>query len=843
MTLPALKSDPLSRLAEEAKARFIKILEATTDVVAMMDRTGRLLYLNIAGRRLFGWTEDEEAETHKLEEMHPSWAYEVIRHEAIPTAMEIGCWSGEAALRAEGGREIPILQVILAHTDSSGEVEFLSTICRDISERKQKELEQIEWANRYDAAIRASGQLLFDWDSVSGEITYGGDVASLFGCAGDGLAGGMDRLRQFIVPEDLPGFDAAIEAVLLTRDPFRHEFRMRWDSGRELIVNAQGFFFLDRLGRIGRMVGFLKDVTVERTAESAIQIANERLEQRVAERTQALERAAVELQDNARQQEAVAKLGQVALFGLDLPGLLKKAVETVRSVLRADMASVLDFSPDAGVFVVRAQSGWPSEESPPFIKGGMDSQSGYTLRSGKPVVSRDFEREDRFHPSECVRKAGCRSGISAGIQAGERPLGVLCAFSREVRDYSSDEVSFLQSVAYVITSAIERNRVEEDARKAQKDAEAANRAKSEFLSRMSHELRTPLNAILGFTQILEMDAHTPAQAESIQHISRAGANLLALINEVLDIARIESGRMQFHLASVDLIPLLREASAISAPLASSHAVSIQTAGDLPACACISADAERLKQVFLNLISNAVKFNRPEGTVTIAVNRGEDDFWRINVTDTGHGISEEQLDRVFLPFDRLATTERGTGLGLTLSKKLVCAFNGRIGATSAVGKGSTFWVEFPAIEPPAPQPRDDDDASTLKPAPKSATVQRKKLLYIEDDIANFYLLERIISTRDDIELLPAIQGSIGIDLAREHRPQAILLDMNLPDMTGEQVLQILKADPSTAAIPVIVVTGGLALERPELIHELGAVDILAKPYRIDRLLTLLDSVLA
>jgi PAS domain S-box-containing protein len=261
MTAPAKINTPTSPLhSDEAHARIIKVLEATTDVVAMTDRSGQLLYMNVAGRRLFGWTEDDSVELRNVKEMHPAWAYEVVQHDAFPSALRDSSWSGETALLAQNGQEVPILQVVLAHTSADGEVDFYSTICRDISERKQKELEQIEWTNRYDAAIRASGQVLFDWDAGTGDINYGGDVEGLFGRSDEEMHGGLTRMRQMIHPDDLPAFDAEIERVIATREPFHNEFRFQRKDGSEVLVQAQGFFFLDRQGRIGRMVGFIKDM-------------------------------------------------------------------------------------------------------------------------------------------------------------------------------------------------------------------------------------------------------------------------------------------------------------------------------------------------------------------------------------------------------------------------------------------------------------------------------------------------------------------------------------------------------------------------------------------------------
>jgi PAS domain S-box-containing protein len=822
---------------DKAQTRFLQILEATTDVVAMSDRRGRILFLNRAGRNFLGWPPGEMARRHLISELYPAWVYQIILHDAIPTALEKSSWSGETALIGANGREMPVLQVMLAHHGTDGEMEFFSTICRDISDRKQKELERIEWANRYDAAIRASGQLLFDWDSTSGAITYGGDIHRLLGYTAEEMEGGLARLREIIEPSELAAFDAEIERVLFTRDPFHHEFKARRKSGEEIFLEAQGFFFLDRQGRIGRMVGFLRNVTVERAAEQAIQSANERLEQRVAERTAALERS-------ARRQESIARLGQRALSGLPLEQLMQEAVEIAHHGLSADFGSVLEYQSEQSAFQVRAEIGWPVPGVPHNIPGATSSQSGYAMLTGKAVVAPDLAKENRFVVSESVKAAGARSGMSACIQAGDRPLGVLNVFHREQREYEPDDVNFLQSVANVLTAAIERNRVESDLRRARAEAEAANRAKSEFLSRMSHELRTPLNAILGFGQLLEMEEHNARQAESIQHIMRGGQNLLNLINEVLDIARIDSGRMQLHIEPLELPELLRETMALTNSTALPLGITLNL--DIPeeaAGARVLADRERLKQALLNLLSNGVKYNRPQGSVSVKVGRGGE-RWRIEVTDTGFGISGDKLEQLFVPFRRLGPTDptdQGTGLGLALSQKLISAFGGEVTVTSTENVGTTFSVELPAADF-----RSENESGA--PATESATAAdaalpgQRVVLYIEDDVANFYLLERILQSRKQIKLLSALHGSLGLELARSQKPDLILLDLNLPDMTGEQLLRTLKADPQTAMIPVIAVTGEVASNRPDMLRSLGALSTLVKPYRVQELTRMVDQAL-
>ncbi len=837
------------RLADDPHARFARIFETTTDVVAMADRAGLLLYLNAAGRRLLDLTADAAITEHTLRDLHPEWAYEILVQEGLPTAQSEGSWSGEAAMLSAAGREYPVLQVVLSHVGADGEVEFISSICRDISEHKERELERIEWANRYNAAIRASGQVVFDWDTLSGEITYGGDFEKLLGYSTDEMSGGMDRLRRMIHAEDLASFDVRLEIAAMTRDAFEHTFRASRKGGGETIVNAQGCFFLDRQGQLGRMVGFLKDVTKERMAERAIQNANERLEARVSERTSELGRVNLELRNSALRHEAVSRLGQSALAGQSLGELMLDAAKTVREMLPCDSTSVLHYDDAADTFRPLAEVGWPTNGPQRFpVPGGTRSMSGYAVQMGEAVVSTDMQKETRFEYSEASRVSGVRSGIVACITAGDRQLGVFASFSLQPREFSRDDVSFVQSIANVLTAAIDRHEAEDSIRRARAEAEAANRAKSEFLSRMSHELRTPLNAILGFTQLLEIEEHTGNQGESIQHISRAGRNLLDLINEVLDIARLDAGRVHFNIESVDVIELLRETISFSTVTGSKRGIKVQladTAGEAP---FISSDRERLRQVLLNLLSNAVKFNHDDGSITLAVSRISAAAWRISVTDTGFGIAQEKLGRLFVPFERLGTreggTEGGTGLGLALCQRLITGLGGRMGVSSTVGVGSTFWAELPAAEnlhelpPPATDAPSHGDA-----VPAVAAAAPRKLLYIEDDAANYYLLERFLSPRKDIQLFSALQGSIGIEFARQHRPALILLDLNLPDMNGEEVLRALRADPATADLRVAAVTGEIMTEREKHLKALGVIETLTKPYKLSEITALIERALA
>ena len=408
------------------------------------------------------------------------------------------------------------------------------------------------------------------------------------------------------------------------------------------------------------------------------------------------------------------------------------------------------------------------------------------------------------------------------------------------------EIGLLRSLGAVadlsLTRCIvtERDRESRAAlRQAMEDAERANTAKSEFLSRMSHELRTPLNVVLGFAQLIEMRGSLAAKdAEAVEQILRAGRHLLELINEVLDLSRIESGRMAISPEPVELCELATEALDLIAPLAQERRVRLSA--ELDCCDChVTADRQRLKQVLLNLLSNAVKYNRDGGEVTVSRAPGPPDRMRLSVTDTGPGIPAARLDRLFEPFERLGAESgrvEGTGLGLALSRQLVTLMDGKIGAETREGDGSTFWIELAVAE--APEGVTDGDVVDDVP-PGDAPVTRRRVLLIEDNLANVKLIEALIAERTHIDLVPAMTGRLGLELAREHRPDLVLLDQHLPDLTGTELLHRLKANPETRDIPVVMVSADATPGQIRRLRESGAADYLTKPLDIPRFLQVLE----
>ncbi|MFZ6712404.1 response regulator [Undibacterium sp. TC9W] len=376
----------------------------------------------------------------------------------------------------------------------------------------------------------------------------------------------------------------------------------------------------------------------------------------------------------------------------------------------------------------------------------------------------------------------------------------------------------------------------QDLEQARMQAEIANRAKSTFLSNMSHELRTPLNAILGFAQILASDSLQTSldeKKEFARHIEEAGSHLLALINEILDLAKVESGAMKLTAEVITLDEVFAECKTMIEPLAQKRGINVSFAENT--CLHVNADRIRLKQVLINLLSNAIKYNRQNGTVSVVAHLEDDLHVCIQVIDTGVGLSTVQLETIFQPFNRLGRevfNEEGTGIGLSLVKHLVEAMDGRIGINSQVGSGSTFWVRFPGSAADSQYRQPDIKTMFYESAqgPKSST--QKCLLYVEDNPTNLRLVAELIRLRSDLILLTATDGLLGIEQARLHLPDLILMDINLPGIDGIETMRFLQSDPRTAHIPVIAVTANAMPADLENGKAAGFFSYITKPINIE-----------
>ena len=376
-------------------------------------------------------------------------------------------------------------------------------------------------------------------------------------------------------------------------------------------------------------------------------------------------------------------------------------------------------------------------------------------------------------------------------------------------------------------------------------AEKANLSKSDFLSSMSHELRSPLNAILGFAQLMASGSPLPTatQKASIDQILKAGWYLLELINEILDLALIESGRLSLSLEPMSLTGVMVECQAMIEPQAQKTGLRMSFP-QLEIPYVVHADRTRVKQVLINLLSNAIKYNRAQGAVEVKCSASSGKRIRISVHDTGEGLPPEKLAQLFQPFNRLgqeAGAEQGTGIGLVMSKRLVELMGGEIGVESTAGAGSVFWFELNLAAEPHPAV----DAAK-PPAPHHAHVRHdaapRTLLYVEDNQANMQLVEQLIARRPDMLLLSAADAILGIALARTHQPEVILMDINLPGMSGIQALEILREDPLTADIPVLAISANAMPHDIKKGLEAGFFRYITKPIDVNELMAALDTAL-
>jgi len=443
----------------------------------------------------------------------------------------------------------------------------------------------------------------------------------------------------------------------------------------------------------------------------------------------------------------------------------------------------------------------------------------------------ELEKTGRYGPyeKEYLRKDGSRYPV----------------LLRGLVVYDSSKRKMIWSIVEDIT---ERKRAERALVSALDEAERATRAKSEFLSSMSHELRTPMNAILGFAQLLDYDKSlSPQQRDSIREILTAGDHLLALINDVLDLARIEAGRIDLSPGPVEVAPLVDECLALMGSLAAKHEVRLSYRRH-PAYA-VHADSTRLKQALLNLLSNAVKYNRKGGSVEVGVLPAvTEDRLRIVITDTGAGISPERLPDLFQPFSRLGAERgeiEGTGIGLVLTRRITELMGGTLGVESEFGVGSSFWLELPLAETlestfPHHSHRTDSEPA---PLPSGTNAALHTVLYIEDNPASLKLVDQVLARRGGVRLLTAHTPELGFELALQHDPELVLLDINLPGIDGFGLLERLREDPRVAEIPVVAITANAMPGDIERGAAAGFAAYLTKPLSVERLFALLDRYLA
>jgi PAS domain S-box-containing protein len=560
-----------------------------------------------------------------------------------------------------------------------------------------------------------------------------------------------------------------------------------------------------------------KDYSIRAVRDSRDEIGilidhfNEMLAQ-IQNRDLALQKAQKELQERAREKfELLLNAAGEGIYGLDLEGKVTFANPAAETMLGREAKEIIGKNLHAIIHHSKPD-GTPLSEEVCHVHA--------TIKSGKVhhIMDEVFWKKDGSNiPVEYVSNPILENGKLAGA------------------------VVTFQDIT-------RRKQHESDLVKAKVEAERANQAKSEFLSRMSHELRTPMNAILGFTQLLQMDQKNPLtdyQMENMGIVSSAGGHLLKLIDEVLDLSKVESGKMDISVSLIDMVPIVDDVISICEPLAIKNGISVEYQPFSGGTCFVEVDALRFKQAVLNLLSNAIKYNKPNGSVIVTFEMQKNTTIRVGVKDTGPGIPEKKKDKIFKPFERFdvnAEKIEGTGIGLTISKQIIEMMKGTIGFESLIGEGCFFYIDLPVAKPSSLPPKVVEAADTNS---HSLTKNNKnKILYVEDTQANVELMKQVLArTSPHIELITAPDGLAGIELAQTENPDLILMDIHMPGMDGKTAFKKLQTIESTKDIPVIALSADAMYGDIDKVMRMGFNDYITKPIDLAKLLSTIDKILA
>lgn len=758
---------------------------------------------------------------------------------SLRDCIESGMASIELSILTKEGDEKPFFLTLIANTIANQTM----LICVGIDTSDIMRVEE---------ALRASEERLrraqwfanigiWDWD-IRKNIVYSSErTPALLGYEEDTIDITYDNFLHSVHPEDRPAFETAIEQCIRLGERLNVEHRVMHHDKSIHWLQHSGDVIRDDEGTVTHMLGMTQDITRRKQAELARSRQQQLLDM---------------LHVTASQAVSTADFREIFTSMLD--GLL--ALTDSEYGFIGEILTSAEGGPYLKTYAI-TDIAWNEEvqqfyrEHAPegLVFSNLDTLYGSVIKNGEIVLSNSPKTDERAggiprgHPD-------INSFLGIPIFQGEQLIGMY-GIANKPGGYNQSVTQFLEpfnSTLGVIINGMRLNRQREQDNRAlilaKEEAENANKAKSIFLSRMSHELRTPMNAILGFSQLMEADQNEPlteSQQDNVNEIISAGTHLLELINEVLDLTRIEAGKLEIRLEDVDVESLIAVCINTMSPLASQNNIDIiNNTGNCDIV--VTADLTRLKQVMINLISNAIKYNRKNGSISIDAGSTNDGYFRLIVSDTGQGISEEHQTKIFEPFDRLGaqgSAIEGTGIGLTITKSFVELMNGRIGIESQEGKGSTFWVEFPGkhqqpTEPVMQNNRSDNDS--LKGAGRSDSSY--SLLYVEDNPANLKLVDQILSRRKDIEMLSAHNAELGLELASVHEPDLILLDINLPGMNGFEALAKLKQKENLKTIPVIALSANAMPRDIEQGIDAGFHEYLTKPLNVKQFLDLITEML-
>lgn len=794
----------------ESEDSLAVTLNSIGDAVIATDAEARVSRLNTVAEKLTGWTQ-AEASGRPVDEIFHIINQETRQPSKIPVMETLahGTIQGLAnhtVLVARDGSECAIADSCAPIRDRDGQVVGAVLVFRDVTD------EYVAQQALRDSSAQIQAILNTVVDGVVTLHALGGILETVNPAA--------ERMFGYTAAE-LKGQDFSLLIPELDQDHRKGSLEYYSASNEERAVGIEREVMGRRkdastfpleiavsemwLGGQRYFTGVLRDITSRKQAEEALLEAG------------ALQRAIF----NSANFSSIAtdSKGVIQIFNVGAEHMLGyDAAEVVDRITPADIS-------DPQELIVRAETLSATFEMP--IAPGFDALVFKASRGIEDIYELTYIRKDGSRFPAMVSVTALRDAQNAIIGY------LLIGTDNTARQRVEAERALLDQDLQNKNVELER---------AKDVAEKANLAKSDFLSGMSHELRTPLGAILGFAQLMESGSPppTPSQLRSIDQILKAGWYLLELINEILDLALIESGKLSMSLEAVSLPEVMRECEAMIEPQAKQRGIKVVFT-HVASPFLVKADRTRVKQVLINLLSNAIKYNKAGGTVIVDATLSPTDTVRVSIRDTGEGLSPEKLAQLFQPFNRLGQelkAEQGTGIGLVVSKRLVEWMGGAIGVESTVGQGSVFWIELNLTHDLQPTSNSPESALAT-PAPGQDEAHMQTLLYVEDNPANLMLVEDIIARRPDIRLLSARDGGRGIALARASRPDVILMDINLPGISGIEALRILASESATARIPVIAISANAIPRDIEKGLKAGFFRYLTKPLKVVEFMETLD----